>query len=1145
MPSHTAACALIKLYAVGGAPWQWPTWQKLTGICHGLFPQDDKDLPPGWTRKDAEDIESYFTGYLNQGSEEDMQRFSKKSGTPAYPGRNLWNSYVQKMWSRWKIHAIIVDELKAADIHPQDILIRENDPHLTWPNADSYLPQIFDSLGLRIFGDEAFPDGSEVLRSALRAPLRMLIQRSWTSIRVHVGNIKKRAAEREAVARAAFKELEDGPAMKAQINRTLRAVAKWKECALLLYTPENVRKADEMLAAVQEMMEKLGAKVTKKKTVSSSRRICKVPEKALKILASEEDVSDLLNIYHEYFEAYKEDEADHPIAELDPDKATLLDEDGDFGMEMEAKVPTIEFWPRLGFKDGLPVSFNSHRHRAGITPWQDLSAFQLEPYEVMPEPLMRLRLHWHQVAGVHSIIRKVFAKAKDPAHTTGVLVGDEVGLGKTAQCITVIAFLNQMIFLQKYNKKLPAVVAERPFLGDSEKIPSLPHLIICPGTLIEQWKTELMTLFLPRSVDILTYDSQTDPKVFWGLAGPLHSSKHEFHHRVIIASHSVVFNDFKKAHYPSSKKARPWDFPKERHSLASTIFRQQYLTVSIDEAHHMRNPGNKHLAALRLARQAKIKLIMTATPLHTAPKDIAALARLVGVPYFFTEDSHTEEKADIASLRRLKKLDDDGAAVRAEKVVIVRRLQKHIIHNFLHRTSKSVNYLGDNLLPLPPCMDIIGLLTLTEREMEIMKDRAESAKADIMSSSNARIVTKQFYMEYRLAVSYAKEDPASLLPTFETLDEWLPKKSTKMDVCARICAHYLEHDDIDDVSFEGGVAIFPLTTPPKGKITRERRIIIYAEFPSMAPLLQNVLRLYSVESLAINGKISFDQRDKRVKQFHKEDSKARVLVFSSIGSAGLNLSIADIVIFFDQPWSAQDEAQIKGRAHWQPQYKHVKAIHLLAIDTADTVMYEVAQEKQDMFDAFVNKELKEDLRGLLKGEAPDIEEELDDPDLESVSVPKPKPKLKRRYKKRIIVEDDPPLAAETVSPLQTDAGATSDGGLSGTSGSMLDHDSEYEAGGERQRSFDETLEVNRNEDIEMRPPPQVEPRPPALLAEHAQSASFEDEPDQPASFTDERGQLVPDPYPELPNLGDMNLDEPGYYSTDEANASYDTSYKSM
>lgn len=79
----------------------------------------------------------------------------------------------------------------------------------------------------------------------------------------------------------------------------------------------------------------------------------------------------------------------------------------------------------------------------------------------------------------------------------------------------------------------------------------------------------------------------------------------------------------KEYHYVQRKKkkgARPWDPLSPKGSLEHTIFGHQFLTVIIDEAHHLRNPGMKHSAALRILEQATIRLIMTATPLHTSSK---------------------------------------------------------------------------------------------------------------------------------------------------------------------------------------------------------------------------------------------------------------------------------------------------------------------------------------------------------------------------------------------------------------------------------------------------------------------------------------------------------------------------------------------
>ncbi|KAF8054476.1 P-loop containing nucleoside triphosphate hydrolase protein [Lyophyllum atratum] len=954
MPSHTAPSAFVKLYSLGGAPWNWETWQEHTGVAYGLFPDDDKKLPRGWTRQNAVDVQSYFRAYSLLASEDKKVAFAvNDKGGSKYPGREFWNNWVNRRWDSWGVHTMIVGVLRDLEMHPLDIIVRDEDID-TWPSADHYIPAVIDPVALKLFGEEAFPKNSTAVKSDLRAAIRILVQRCWNTMRVQISTMKSRPIEIEAAAKAAFQDLENGKPTKAKLSRAIHAVAKWKECSILFNTPENVEKAAAMLADLQEIMEGLGAKLDKR---AQSKGTCKVSAVDLKDLATAEDVTDLVLMYHEYFERDVEDEGEPPLTKPPADRQALNDSGGDFGMEEESVMTYGMLTGSLGFRTGLPPQFNKLRDRFGSTPWEDAAPFECKH---PPENIENQRLHWHQVAGTRSICRSVFTKVADPAHVPGMLIGDEVGLGKTAQTLTFIAFLMQAIWLQKNNKKLPKILEERPYLRGSKDIPSAPHLIVCPGTLVPQWVHESKVFFQRKKIEILVYDSQTNAAEFWGPDGPLRRSPHDPHHIVIVASHSVLCKEMNDNHFPVKKRkdVRPWDMPTAKGSLTNTLFGQKYLTVTVDEAHRMRNMGRKHTAILRLLEQATIRLAMTATPLHTSSRDLSAMGRIVGLPHFFTEAAWQEEKDDAAAVRRAKTLDDDGLTLHGEQLSAVKRLQDHLGKHFLRRTTDSKDSEGNPLLTLPPFKEIIGVLELTQREADIIQRRAESAKASIESSSASSLSTTRFYLEYRTAVGFAKEDPDSPWPSFKTLQEWAPVKSTKMEVCAEICKHYLSRDDVGDVTFANGVPVFPdIPANLAEKIRQNRRIIIYSEFSSMAPLLQNVLELHGVPSLTLNGKMSVEQRNKHVRDFYNDAHPARVLIFSSVGSAGLNLAIADVVIFFDQPWSAQDIQQTRGRAHRQPQKKTVKVIHLLASDSADLLMSNVAQGKRDMFHAFVNKKL--------------------------------------------------------------------------------------------------------------------------------------------------------------------------------------------
>ena len=58
-----------------------------------------------------------------------------------------------------------------------------------------------------------------------------------------------------------------------------------------------------------------------------------------------------------------------------------------------------------------------------------------------------------------------------------------------------------------------------------------------------------------------------------------------------------------------------------------------------------------------------------------------------------------------------------------------------------------------------------------------------------------------------------------------------------------------------------------------------------------------VLTIFGLDSLVVDGSMSFEKREQIISQFSKPGGP-RILIISRIGSAGLNLSIADIIIFF-------------------------------------------------------------------------------------------------------------------------------------------------------------------------------------------------------------------------------------------------------
>lgn len=191
MPSHTSVSALIKLFfAVPGAPWTFPRWQEITGVDHGLNPKDDNNLPSGLSRADATHVDSYFSRYNAQPSEDDKIKFAstaRKNNKDPCAGRQIWQTWVNARYSpQWKINSRISKILSSLGLHPQQIMAENGES--TPPSSASYLPLALDAIGLDLFGPEAL-DNNKRLITKLREPTLILAQCTW---RLEIKSMKGR-----------------------------------------------------------------------------------------------------------------------------------------------------------------------------------------------------------------------------------------------------------------------------------------------------------------------------------------------------------------------------------------------------------------------------------------------------------------------------------------------------------------------------------------------------------------------------------------------------------------------------------------------------------------------------------------------------------------------------------------------------------------------------------------------------------------------------------------------------------------------------------------------------------------------------------------------------------------------------------------
>lgn len=177
------------------------------------------------------------------------------------------------------------------------------------------------------------------------------------------------------------------------------------------------------------------------------------------------DVEDLTRLYVTLFASEADPNCAVELVSVDPELQSCLD-GVDLGVEEEISMSPQDLATDLGFSDGLPFLFNRIRHNSGFNPWDDPQLFEHASIFHDEEHTVPLKLHWHQLAGVRAVLRRVFEKEQrltEPC--TGVLIADEVGLGKTAMAIAIIAFLTHLVWLKSGDAQMPPII--RTFFNQS------------------------------------------------------------------------------------------------------------------------------------------------------------------------------------------------------------------------------------------------------------------------------------------------------------------------------------------------------------------------------------------------------------------------------------------------------------------------------------------------------------------------------------------------------------------------------------------------------------------------------------------------------------------------------------------------------
>lgn len=526
-----------------------------------------------------------------------------------------------------------------------------------------------------------------------------------------------------------------------------------------------------------------------------------------------------------------------------------------------------------------------------------------------------------------------FCAAIDAMKTGGMVLADEVGLGKTIEAGLVLRYM-----LESGAKKV---------------------LIALPASLRKQWELELEDKFDLRSVILDRLTVEHDAKNW--------HRKLADRQGVMIVITSYDYSSKLMKRFPDVK----WDF------------------LIIDEAHNLRNLNSTKRAKRLYALSGGIpKILLTATPLQNSLMDLYGLISFIDPRIFGSEQVFRQ--------RYIKDEDYDGLK-RELTPVLYRTLRKDVADymHFVKRICRTVDFeLSPDEIELYERVnlflkrDALYSIPASNRGLIILVIRKLMASSSFALVETFEVLKKRLEKLYEGTRSADAQEGFDLFWSFveDEIDESGFEETEDEDTAAQKAYIQEELDEVKsiidvakriktnskisalrkalEIGFsyqrENGISqkavVFTESKRTQKYIAAELRKSGYSEDDILLfngdfddTMTKEIYRAWQVKNFGnANYGRSVEYKHAIVDYFKEH---AKILICTDAGSEGLNLQFCNTVINYDLPWNPMKIEQRIGRCHRYGQQNDVVAINLLNTQNeADKRVYEILSKKFELFE---------------------------------------------------------------------------------------------------------------------------------------------------------------------------------------------------
>lgn len=542
-----------------------------------------------------------------------------------------------------------------------------------------------------------------------------------------------------------------------------------------------------------------------------------------------------------------------------------------------------------------------------LTPQKEYKDIEL-PYSlgVIPAPIAQW-LRQYQVEGV-AFLHELFVYQK------GGVLGDDMGLGKTIQ---VIAFLTAA-----YGKTGDERDAKRMRkvrrADDSAWYPRT--LIVCPGTLLANWKAELsrwgwwnVDIYHGENKDIVL-DAAKSGRV-----------------EVMITTYTTYMNN------KNMVNMIEWDcvIADECHKIKE---RKSGTTQSMNEINALCRIGLTGTAIQNKYEELWTLLNWTNPgvlgPVNTWRSKISEPLKI--------GQSHDATLSELSRARKTAK-----------------KLVENLLPQFFLRRMKTL--IADQL---PKKVDRVVFCPLTETQAEAYENFLDSDIVDHIKNStqicDCTSGKKRGWCCYRFIPD---RDPAAWQSYVFPAITVLQKLSNHLAILIPQGSDLKEKQEKDKVYLELALpqkwedlyrtrdSIVNYANPEfcgKWKVLRKLlkwwhsngdKVLIFSHSVRLLKMLQMLFHHTSYKVSYLDGSMSYDERAKAVDEFNADSRQFVFLISTKAGGVGLNITSANKVVVVDPNWNPSYDLQAQDRAYRIGQNRDVEVFRLISAGTIEEIVY--------------------------------------------------------------------------------------------------------------------------------------------------------------------------------------------------------------